>query len=648
MSYFLRLYIGIFLLFFSNAFAQKVQVKKADKQYEKFAYVDAIATYEKVMKKGYKTPEMLQKVADSYYFNSQFIEAGMWYAELFNLQPEATNPEYYYRYAQCLKSKEDYATADEYLEKFYTTKGDDFRAELYKSSENYMEDIQRNSGRFAIQSATALNSEYSDYGTTVYNGKVIFASTRKSSVFTSTTQKWNNQPFSILYASTISSTGNLEEPESFSSKLDSKFNEATPVFTKDGKTIYFTRNNYLKKKGKSSDGSINLKIYKATLIDGKWDNIIALPFNSDQYNVAHPALSPDEKTLYFVSDMPGSIGGADIWKVSISKNGTFGKPENLGTGINTEGKETFPFISTENELYFASDGHPGLGGLDIFVSKITDKGFSEPENIGKPINSSMDDFGFYIDANRNGFFSSNREEGQGFDDIYQFTEYKKLVCEQLLTGIITDIDTGETLEGIIVELYDANNQRIAETTTDSQGKYLFDTPIACDMIYRVRASQENYSTDEGTVKIPKKTGESELDLSVKRTKQVLAPGTDLRFVLGIPDIYFDLNKSNIRPDAEIELQKILDVMTEYPDLIVDIRSHTDCRASHAYNEKLSDSRAKASRQWLVDKGIAPNRLTAKGYGETRLVNHCADGVKCSEEEHQQNRRSEFIVISGGE
>src|SRR5690606_23830316 len=157
------------------------------------------------------------------------------------------------------------------------------------------------------------------------------------------------------------------------------------------------------------------------------------------------------KTLYFVSDMPGTIGGADIWKVSINKNKTFGKPENLGAGINTEGKETFPFISAENELYFASDGHPGLGGLDIFVSKITAKGFSEPENIGKAINSLMDDFGFYIDVNRNGFFSSNREEGQGFDDIYQFTEYKKLVCEQLLTGIITDIDTGETLEGIIVE-----------------------------------------------------------------------------------------------------------------------------------------------------------------------------------------------------
>src|SRR5690606_36953854 len=181
MKYF---YFGVFFLFFSNTFAQKVQVKKADKQYEKFAYVDAIVTYEKVMKKGYKTPEMLQKVGDAYYFNSQFLDAGMWYAELFKLQPEATNPEYYYRYAQCLRSLEDYKQADVYLEKFYQAKGDDFRAELYKSSENYLEIINKNSGRFAIQPAMALNSEYSDYGTTLYDGKIIFASTRKNSVLT--------------------------------------------------------------------------------------------------------------------------------------------------------------------------------------------------------------------------------------------------------------------------------------------------------------------------------------------------------------------------------------------------------------------------------------------------------------------------------
>src|SRR5690554_2992057 len=643
------LYI-IGLLFFCQGFGQDAYVKKANKEYEKFAYLDAIATYEKVVQKGYKNPVMLQRLGDAYYFNAQFIEAGKWYKELFNLQPKASNPEYYYRYAQCLKSAQDYDQATIYLDKFYEAKSNDFRAVSHKFSHNYLDEIEQNSGRFAIKTATALNSEYSDYGTTIYNNKLIFASTRKTSVFTSRIQKWTNQPFSVLYAAKINGDS-IEEPEIFSSQLDSKFNEATPVFTKDGKTVYFTRNNYLRKRGKSSDGTTNLKIYRATLKDGKWGNIIELPFNSDQYNVAHPALSPDEKTLYFVSDMPGSIGESDIWWVKVVNHKTYGKPQNLGKTINTEGKETFPFISSENELYFSSDGHPGLGGLDIFVSKITEKGYEKPQNLGKPINSPMDDFGFYMSDDRSGFFSSNRQGGQGYDDIYMFKEVSKpepvYVCEQLLAGTITDVDTALPLAGVLVELFDANDALLAHYITDNQGRYIFEKDIVCQSVYRVRASLENFSTDENSIKIADTSGESELNLSLKKSRAILTPGTDLRFVLGIPDIYFDLDKWNIRPDAEIELQKILNVMLEYPNLIVDIRSHTDSRGSHAYNEKLSDKRAKSSRQWLIDNGIAPERLTAKGYGESRLVNHCADGVQCSEEEHQQNRRSEFIVISGG-
>lgn len=639
------LYI-IGLLFLTNAYGQKTYVKKAEKSYERFAYVDAIKTYEKVAQKGYKTPVILQKLGDAYYFNSQFIEAGIWYEELFKLEPVASNPEYYYRYAQCLKSKQDYAKAEEYLEKFVQKKGNDFRGELFNSSRNYIEEIERNSGRFTIFPIQTINSEFSDYGATIYDGNLVFASTRKNSIFTSTIQKWNNQPFSVLYVAKIDGDS-LGEPRNFSSQLDSKFNEATPIFTKDGKTIYFTRNNYLKKRSKSSDGTTNLKIYRASLINGKWSNITALPFNSSEYNVAHPALSPDEKTLYFVSDMPGSIGGSDIWWVNVINHKTYGKPQNLGTKINTEGKETFPFVSDENELFFASDGHPGLGGLDIFVSKITDKGCSEPINVGKDINSPMDDFGFYIDTNsRKGFFSSNREGGQGYDDIYRFTEIKKILCEQLLAGVITDIDTELPLEGALVELFNADEKLLAKYTTNSLGKYVFDNEIVCENIYRVRVSQTNYLTDEKSIQIPDISGESKLDFAIKKIKEELTPGIDLRFVLEIPEIYFDLDKWNIRPDAEIELQKILAVMFEHPTLVLEIRSHTDSRASHVYNEKLSDKRAKSSRQWLIDNGVAPERLTAKGYGETQLVNHCADGVKCSEEEHQKNRRSEFIVISG--
>jgi outer membrane protein OmpA-like peptidoglycan-associated protein/tetratricopeptide (TPR) repeat protein len=637
------------LLFFNQVFGQKSYLKKANKEYDKYAYVDAIATYEKVVKKGYKNPIMLQRLGDAYYFNAQFKEAGQWYKELFSIQPKASNPEYYYRYAQCLKSAEDYAQATIYLDKFYQAKGDDFRAVSHKFSEDYLDEIEQNSGRFDIKPATTLNSEYSDYGTTIYKDKLIFASTRKTSVFSSRTQKWTNQPFSVLYAAKINGDS-LEEPKNFSSQLDSKFNEATPVFTKDGKTVYFTRNNYLRKRGKSKDGTTNLKIYRATLRDGKWGNIIELPFNSDQYNVAHPALSPDEKTLYFVSDMPGSIGNSDIWKVAIKKNKTFGKPENLGETINTQGKETFPFISSDNELYFSSDGHPGLGGLDVFVSKITEKGLEKPRNIGKPINTPMDDFGFYMSDNHSGFFSSNREGGLGYDDIYKFKEISKpaSVCEQLLTGVITDIDTTLPLEGVLVELFNADDVLLVQYITDNQGKYIFEKEISCENVYRVRVSLENFSTDENSIKIPEASGESILNLSLKRTRTILAPGTDLRHVLGIPDIYFDLDKWNIRPDAEIELQKILSVMLEYPNLVLDIRSHTDSRASHAYNEKLSDRRAKSTREWLVKSGIASHRVTAKGYGETQLVNHCTDGVECTEEEHQQNRRSEFIVVSGGE
>lgn len=640
------IYIAVLLLggvIVSNA--QKTQVRKAQEQYNKLEYIDAIATYEKVAGKGYKTAEMMKQLGNAYYFNAQYTDAAKWYAEMFALKATARNPEYYLRYSLSLKSVGDYAKANEYLEKYYRARG-----EARPEVKTYLDIIEENSGRYTIENAEVINSELSDYGSTIYNGELIFTSTRKAEKFLPRSHSWNNQPHSILYSSGIDVNGNLQAVEPFSKKLDSKFDEATPVFTSDGNTVYFTRNNYLTKRGYSRNRTTLLKIYRSTLIEDKWSEITELPFNSDDYNVAHPALSPDNKTLYFTSDMPGSMGDADIWKVAVYEDGTFGVPVNLGPAVNTEGRESFPFISSDNKLYYASTGKLGLGGLDIFMSKITDdENYEEAINIGKPINGPVDDFAFYIDSeSRTGFFSSNREGGMGDDDIYRFTEHKELICEQLLAGTITDVDTGEYLAAAIIELYDDNEMLLAKTITDEQGAYLFDKEIICDLLYRVRASQKNYSTDEDAVKIPNKTGESRLNLSLKRTREILAPGTDLRFVLGIPDIYFDLDKWNIRTDAEIELQKILNVMSEYPDLIVDIRSHTDCRASHAYNEKLSDRRAKSSRQWLIDQGIAPERLTAKGYGETRLVNHCTDGVACTEEEHQQNRRSEFIVVSGGE
>ncbi|MDP1815774.1 MAG: OmpA family protein, partial [Leadbetterella sp.] len=385
--------------------------------------------------------------------------------------------------------------------------------------------------------------------------------------------------------------------------------------------------------------------YKATLKDEKWTDVVELPFNSDEYSVAHPTLSLDEKTLYFASNMPGTIGQSDLFRVSINTDGSFGTPENLGPRINTEGRETFPFISGDNELYFASDGHPGLGGLDVFTAKTkADNSFYMIQNVGEPVNSKQDDFGYVIDSKTStGFFTSNREGGVGYDDIYKFKELKKLICTQTLSGIATDQDTGQPIAGAKVSLLDSNFKLLKETITDDKGFYSFE--VACGETYYVRIEKEGYETQEGKVIIPERSGKTEHKLQMGKRNKPIDVGTDLAKILDMPIIYFDLDKSVIRRDAAFELEKILAVMEQYPKMKIDVRSHTDSRQTANYNQKLSDRRVKSTIAWLVQNKIQASRLTGRGYGESQLVNKCADGVKCTEEEHQANRRSEFVIIS---
>lgn len=637
------------------SYGQVGQLKKADKQYSEYEYMSAIAIYERIAEKGKATPEVYERLGNAYYFNAKLPEAAKWYNEYFSLLPSESeiNPELYFRYAQSLKSIEDYQKAEEYMDKFYKTQGTDYRAQLYKENRDYLSVIESNSYRYDINLASEINTEYSEYGATVYNKELIFASTMPGKGRSYGNLGWNNQGFSQLYASSINAEHQTEHPKLFSKALNTKLSEATPVFTKDGKTVYFTRNNHLDgKTGKSSDKSILLKLYRATLIDGKWTNVTELPFNSNEYSVGHPALSADERTLYFVSDMPGSLGDADIWKVEIKTNG-FGEPENLGTPVNTEAKEMFPFV-VGDELYYASNGHPGLGGLDIFVTRIEEnRRYRKPINVGKPINSSMDDFAYYIDKNtKRGFFTSNRiEGGVGDDDIYQFLEHKEIIfCEQSIAGVVTDRDTKEPIEGATVTLMNAKGKVIATTTSDAQGNYTLEDKenILCESVYSIRFIKDRYDGEEASFGIGSESGVTRIDAALKLNMAHLIPGTDLATALNIPVIHFDLDKSNIRPDAEAELKKVLEVLHTYPQMKLEIGSHTDSRASHAYNQKLSERRAKSTRDWLLAKGIAADRLTAKGYGETKLVNKCADGVQCTEAEHQANRRSTFTIVSMGE
>ncbi|WP_409416687.1 OmpA family protein [Flavobacterium sp. PS2] len=638
------LYSTIFSVLALHSYGQKAGIVAADKKYERYAYVDAIAIYERVAEKGYKDEKMFQKLGNAYYFNAELPQAEKWYGELFAMNPNQ-EPEYYYRYSQTLKSVGNYAKANMMLEEFNKKSGNDLRAKLYENNKNYLEIITANSGRFDIADL-GINSASSDYGSSFLDNKLVFASARDTGGVSKKVFSWTNQSFTDIYTSEIKAGGEMGKPERFSKKINSKFHESTPVFTNDGQTMYFTRNNYLNsKKGKDNKSITLLKLYKATLTDNQWGNVTELPFNSNDYSVAHPALSLDEKTLYFASDMPGTLGQSDLFSVKINSDGSYGVPMNLGKTINTEGRESFPFISGDNELYFASDGHPGLGGLDVFVSKIgNDNSFGEVQNVGAPINSSQDDFAFLIDSkNRNGFFSSNRSGGKGYDDIYRFLEMRKLICEQLLSGIITDRETGAVLADSKVSLYNEKMELITTTTTNDKGSYKFD--VVCGKIYSVRAEKKDYETKEERITINNTTGKTVLSLQLEQRIKPIDVGTDLAKTLNIPIIYFDLDKSFIRKEAAFELEKVLAVMQQYPKMKIDVRSHTDSRATFKYNIALSNRRAKSTIAWLVKNGISTSRLTGKGYGESQLVNHCSDGVKCTEEEHQANRRSEFVIVS---
>jgi len=491
------IYTALLLFIAFNSFSQTVgKEKKGNKDYEQYAYIDAIKTYERLYEKGYKSPDMLLKLGNSYYFKADLEKAAKYYDELYTTNPDQ-EAEYYYRYSQSLRGIKEYKKADEMMLKFNAKSGNDSRAALFNQNKDYLAEIKRNSGRFKLENA-GINSKYSDYGTAFVDDKVVFCSARDTGNFSKRIHTWTGEYFTNLYSAKLAEDGSLSDVQKFGNKLNSKYHEDTPVFSKDGKTVYFTRNNYLDKRG-YDDGKVTLlKIYKANLDEkGKWENITPLPFNSDSYQTAHPTLSPDGKMMYFVSDMPGSLGKSDLYKVAISEDGTFGTPINLGKTINTEGRETYPFVTAKNELYFSSDGHPGLGGLDIFAAKIPEDGnFTNIQNIGEEANSPKDDFAFIINTDtKRGFLSSNRDGGEGNDDIYKFLETRELFIEQAIFGVVTDAKTNEVLPNTKITLLDEKFNKIAETTTDEKGYYEF-LKLEPNTKYYLRTEKPEYDVKE--------------------------------------------------------------------------------------------------------------------------------------------------------
>ncbi|QKX05787.1 OmpA family protein [Aquimarina sp. TRL1] len=648
----IRISIILMAVLSSVVFSQEKQLTKADNDFERFAFVDARKVYLKVAEKGFSSASLYKKIGDSYYFNGELDESVSWYERLISEYGDDMEPEYLFRYAQGLKSKRRYEEADRIMEAFYTSAGNDLRASSFMSTRNYLDFIDMQSGKFQLLKLS-VNSPHSDYAPSFnHQGQLIFASSREGQNMTKTLHEWNEMPFLDLYSSdVIEGNGDLSAPKKLKGKINTKFHESSTTFSKDGKTMYFTRNNYSHRKvGTDSKGTILLKLYKATLDGNKWKDVEELPFNSEEYSVAHPSLSADGKQLYFASDMPGSYGLSDIYVVDILEDGGYGTPRNLGDHINTEGRETFPYISDSGVLYFSSDGHTGLGGLDVYISIQDHFNFSVPYNVGRPINGPRDDFSFVLnEATKMGYFASNRDGGIGNDDIYSFRQKEDLIasCKQMVSGNVTDEQTSATMGEALVVLLKDNGEEITRTLTDDEGKYSFE--IDCNTSYLIRASQVGYSPSEELLTTNASLAEQyEVSFVLKQgilEEKEVEEGDDLAKLLSLEEIYFDLDKSKIRPDAEVELQKIIVAMKEYPQLRIDVRSHTDSRGDDSYNLRLSDRRAKSTIKYIIEKGeIDPGRVTGKGYGETELVNKCEDGVPCATKEHQENRRSEFIIV----
>ena len=625
--------------------AQEKKIRKADTKFTNYSYASAIQSYEDLVEDGYTEEEIFKNLGNANYLNANYQEASNWYGQLFQLGITDIDPEYMYRYAQTLKSLEKYDASDVWMNKFKTARSNDQRALAFGNNEDYLEQIEERSGRYELKNL-GLNSKVSDFAPSFYGKDLVFSTARDSGLVSKNIHRWNNGAFLNLYKATGDDQGNFTELDKLDRKLNKKTHESSTAFTKDGKTMYFTRNNSNNGKfSRDEEGISRLKIYRADLIDEEWGNIVELPFNGDSYSVAHPTLNNDETKLYFASDMPGTAGESDIFSVEINEDGTFGAPQNLGPQINTEARETFPFVTASDILYFSSDGHPGLGGLDVFGTDLkNDSG--KVLNVGRPLNGEEDDFSYIVnEETKKGYFASNRKGGQGNDDIYSFVEKEPLdfTCHTNITGVVKDKKTGALLANATIKVYDTKKNLIASSETDANGAFAMEGNCE-DGNYKVVATKTDY--DEGdkifaTVNAKDATG---IEVVLAQTDKSAPIGTDLAKYLNIEPIYFDFDKHFIREDARISLNKVLAYLNEYPNVKIQVGSHTDSRANDNYNLRLSANRAKSTAAYLVEQGIDEGRISFEGFGETQLTNDCSNGVPCTKEQHQMNRRSEFIVV----
>ncbi|SFZ90759.1 Outer membrane protein OmpA [Flaviramulus basaltis] len=626
-----NIYILASLLLVSGmAFAQKGNIKKANKLFEKRAYTEAAETYETKE----RSQEVLQNLADSYYYNTSLQKAIKTYRELFVEYGDSIDIEYHFRYAQALKGVKDYKEADKHLSKYYNKPINTFA---------FLEETDKTTPHVFNAEQIVNEGSSSDFGLSFYgDNKVAFASARNTE---NPSYSWNELPYLDLYSATLKNDTTLVDVKPFSDAINTDSHESNAVFTRDGSTMYFNRTNIIRKK--TDDNRIaHIKIYKAERVDGVWINVTALPFTSDNYSTEHPTLSKDEKTLYFASDMPGTLGSFDIYKVAINDDGTFGEPENLGETINTKHREQFPFISDFNVLYFSSIGHQGYGGLDVFRSNMVNGSFDKPVNLGSSINSNLDDFAYVVKEKDNlGYLSSNRT---GFDRLFSFVREVNPLTIYQVEGIVQDLNSKELLAGSLVTLFDESDTVIQDTIVADDAYYIF--KIKPNQKYKVRGTRKTYIPQDvefSTDSKGKVQHNIYLNLESFADAEERVKKDEVKDVVKVEldKIYFDFDKSNIREDAAVTLQVLVDLMKKYPSMEVEVSAHTDARGPDQYNLDLSKRRAASTLEYLVSQGIERNRLKSIGYGEMQPLNDCVKEGICEDDEYDINRRCEFTILN---
>lgn len=717
------LLLFILLLTVAVSQGQSLKFKKANHLYDHLAFISAGEIFEDLKESKYWNNEMQYRLAMCYYNTNQMSKAAEEFGKC--VTNESSVDQIFY-YAQALKQCGKTELGDEKLKAIYAREAQDARGVSLIKNLNYLEELKEKNQSYELRNLQ-INTEFSDFGGYALNDEVVFLSGKYELLSVKREWSWDGTRFLDAFLAK-EENGELVE-QGMLNQICSKYHEG-PICSNGQMGFYFTRNNGGKSKI-DKKGIQNLSLYYAEIDKFGSMNITKLPFCSEEYSVGHPALSMDGKTLYFASDMPGSEG-VDIYQVSIDGYLKYGKPEKVPGKVNTEGDELFPYVGSNGALYFSSNGHVGLGGLDVFIQKFN----GDIVNLGQPLNSINDDFSFVIkNNNKSGFVSSNRLGGKGDDDIYAFSFSGSV--EIKISGIVTDSLTNLPIPNTTVTLYNEDGVFVGTIQTDSDGRYVLSGNTGenyklgiqngkYDAVYvnlpksyseitqNVKLIDEaiklvfeikNKKTQEGiqdviiqlqnsltgeNVKIltgenglvsllieNKKLGESidykiilskdgyltkKLDLKLianSKTIEVgdfmdislskLEVGGDIAELISINPIYFDLGKWNIRKDAALELDKIVSIMNEYPNMRIELGSHTDCRSSKSFNQKLSDNRAKASADYIKKRISNPSRIAGVGYGESRLKLNCPceGNVKsnCSEEEHQKNRRTEFIIKS---